>query len=239
MLEVRQVTKIYPGQRGISGLNLTVKTGEVVALLGPNGAGKTTALKAMMGYIRPDEGEVFWNGISVKDNPHKVKQQVGILIGEPAPYPWLTGYGYLKLYHQLYANISEARIQEVLEQVNLWDRQHLKIKHYSTGMKQRIDLARTLLHEPKLLLLDEPFSGMDIEGRHEGIDLLRRLVTETGMSIIISSHLIQDIEDLTTHVGIVYHGKWLGVESATLIKAEFPSLEAYYLNQTGKEKRRA
>jgi ABC-2 type transport system ATP-binding protein len=239
MLEVRQVTKIYPGQRGISGLNLTVNTGEVVALLGPNGAGKTTALKAMMGYIHPDEGEVFWNGISLKDNPHQVKQQVGILIGEPAPYPWLTGYDYLKLYRQLYANISEARIQEVLEQVNLWDRQHLKIKHYSTGMKQRIDLARTLLHEPKLLLLDEPFSGMDIEGRHEGISLLRRLVTETGMSIIISSHLIQDIESLTTHVGIVYHGKWLEAVTATAIKAEFPSLEAYYLHQTGKEKRGA
>jgi len=230
MFEVNDLTKIFPGGRGIQGLNLAVRAGEVVALLGPNGAGKTTALQAMAGYIRADRGEALWNGISVTERPHLAKPHMGLMIGEPAPYSYLTGYNYLKLYHKLYMSIDEARIQQTLECVGMAKHRHVKIKHYSTGMKQRIALASAILHRPKLLLLDEPFSGMDIEGRREMASMLRGLSVETGMGLIISSHLVHDIEDLITHVCIVNEGQWVETASLQQVRESFANVEDYYLH---------
>jgi ABC-2 type transport system ATP-binding protein len=167
MFEVNDLSKVYPGGRGIQGLNLTVLPGEVVALLGPNGAGKTTALQAMAGWLESDGGNARLNGASVADHPELTRQHMGLMIGEPTPYSYLTGYEYLRLYHKLYPGIDEARIRQTIDLVGMSKYHGLKIKKYSTGMKQRIELASALLHQPKLLLLDEPFSGMDIEGRRE------------------------------------------------------------------------
>ncbi|HZG75919.1 MAG TPA: ABC transporter ATP-binding protein [Paenibacillus sp.] len=230
MFQVVDVTKVYPGGRGIQGLNLAVSSGEVVALLGPNGAGKTTALQAMAGFVGADRGEVLWDGVSVIDHPRSTKPQIGLMIGEPAPYPYLTGYEYLKLYHKLYSGIDEARIRRTLERVGMAEHGHLKIKHYSTGMKQRIELASALVHEPKLLLLDEPFSGLDIESRRETAAMLRGLATETGMSLIVSSHLVHDIEDLLTYACVVYEGRWVETASVQQIRRSFASVEDYYLH---------
>lgn len=230
MFEVNDLTKVYPGNRGIQGLNLTVQSGEVVALLGPNGAGKTTALQAMAGWLTADRGEASWQGDSVADRPDLTKLHLGMMIGEPTPYPYLTGYEYLKLYSKLYSGIDEARIQQTLELVGIAKHQQLKVKKYSTGMKQRIELASALLHRPKLLLLDEPFSGMDIEGRREMTTMLRELVSETGMSVIVSSHQVHDIEDWITHACIIYDGQSIDTASVTRIRDEFSSLEDYYMN---------
>jgi ABC-2 type transport system ATP-binding protein len=230
MFQVKDVTKAYPGGRGIQGLNLAVSSGEVVALLGPNGAGKTTALQAMAGFVRADRGEVLWDGVSVTERPHLTKPYMGLMIGEPAPYPYLTGYEYVKLYHKLYPGIDEARIRRTLERVGMTKHADVKIKHYSTGMKQRIELASALVHEPKLLLLDEPFSGLDIETRRETAAMLRGLATETGMSMIVSSHLVHDIEDLLTYACVVYEGRWVETASLTEIRWEFSSVEDYYLH---------
>jgi ABC-2 type transport system ATP-binding protein len=236
MLEINDLTKVYPGGRGIQGLNLAVHPGEVVALLGPNGAGKTTALQAMAGFIRADRGEVLWNGKSVIEQPHLTQSHIGLMIGEPAPYPYFTGHNYLLLYHKLYPDIDEARIQHVLERVGMAKHQHIKIKHYSTGMKQRIALASALLHQPKLLLLDEPFSGTDIEGRRELAAMLHGLTTETGMGLIISSHVVHDIEDLITHACVIYEGKWVETASVQMIRESFASVEDYYLHCVAKKR---
>ncbi|WP_309122557.1 ABC transporter ATP-binding protein [Paenibacillus sp.] len=236
MFEVNDLTKVYPGGRGIQGLNLAVRAGEVVALLGPNGAGKTTALQAMGGFLRTDRGEALWEGISVVERPHLTKLHIGLMIGEPAPYPYLTGYDYLKLYHKLYRGIDEARIQHTLELVGMSAHRHVKIKQYSTGMKQRIELASALLHRPKLLLLDEPFSGMDIEGRRGMAAMLRRLVTETGMGLIVSSHLVHDIEDLITHACVVYEGRQVETASVQRIRETFENVEDYYLHCVAKHR---
>lgn len=236
MLEVNDVAKVYPGGRGIQGLSLAVHPGEVVALLGPNGAGKTTAMQAMAGWLKTDRGEVRWNGTSVAERPDLTRGHMGLMIGEPTPYPYLTGYGYLKLYHKLYSGIDEARIQEVLELVGMSKHQQLKIKNYSTGMKQRIELARALLHRPKLLLLDEPFSGMDIEARRELASMLRSLVTGTGVRIVVSSHQVHDIEDWITHVCILHEGQHVDTASMMQIRESFPDVEEYYMHCVAKKR---
>lgn len=243
MLEVRDLTKIYPGNHGIQGLNLTVKSGEVVALLGPNGAGKTTALKAMMGLVKASQGISMFHGASILDHPETTRNTIGMMIGDPAPYPYLTGYQFLKLYSKQYtdekmvdADQIEQRIQETLEIVGLTARQKDKIKTYSTGMKQRICLAKVLLFQPELIILDEPFSGMDIEGRNELTTLLKSIVDERHVSLIISSHLIHDIESMTTKVCILGEGQCLATESTEVIKSKYPTIEAFYLSTVGQKR---
>ncbi len=236
MLEVNNLTKVYPGGRGIQGLNLTVNAGEVVALLGPNGAGKTTALQAIAGWLTADHGEAHWNGASITDHPDLTKRHMGLMIGEPAPYAYLTGYRYLKLYAKLYPDIDEAHIQQTLDLVGMSEHQRLAIKKYSTGMKQRIELAKALLHRPQLLLLDEPFSGMDIEGRREMTAVLRGLIAESGTSIVVSSHQVHDIEDWMTQACIIYEGKHVDTAAMEQIRQLHASVEDYYMSCVAMER---
>lgn len=237
MFEVTNLIKLYPGNRGIHGLNLTVSEGEVVALLGPNGAGKTTAMKAMMGLIPINNGKSLYKGISITDKPESTKNEIGMMIGDPSPYPYMTAYQYLKLHQNQYSKVTDEEIDSVLNLTGLIDRKHNRIKTFSTGMKQRIYLAKVLLIKPKLILLDEPFSGMDIEGRNQLVQLLQKINKERNTGIIISSHLIHDIEEITTKVCIICEGKCLGTRTTAEIKADYPTIEQYYLEQVrSKEK---
>ncbi len=236
LLEVVKLTKQYHGTHGISGLNLTVSEGEVVALLGPNGAGKTTAMKAMMGMIPSDNGDSMYKGISILSSPELTKNEIGMMIGEPSPYLYLTAYQYLKMHHNLYGEVTDKDIQEVLDLTGLSDRKNNRIKTFSTGMKQRISLAKALLIKPKLILLDEPFSGMDIEGRSQMVHLLKKIIAEKNVGMIISSHLIHDIEQITSSVCIINDGKWLETRPMHEIKADFPTIEEYYLDLVSKRR---
>ncbi|MHB8063729.1 MAG: ABC transporter ATP-binding protein [Ruminiclostridium sp.] len=230
------MTKQYHGKHGIQGLNLTVSEGEVVALLGPNGAGKTTAMKAMMGMIPKDDGEARYKGISILNSPELTKNEIGMMIGDPSPYLYLTAYQYLKIHHNLYGEVTDEDIQEVLEMTGMGDRKNSRIKTFSTGMKQRIYLAKVLLIKPKLILLDEPFSGMDIEGRSQLVHLLKKIIDEKKVGMIISSHLIHDIEQITSKVCIVNAGRWLETTPIDKIKAGYPTIEEYYLALVSKRR---
>lgn len=236
LFEVSNLTKQYPGNRGIKGLDLTVSEGEVVALLGPNGAGKTTAMKAMMGFVPIDTGSVYYKGNSIIDNPKATKNEVGLMIGDPSPYLHMTAYEYLKLHQNLYFRVTDDEIEAVLDMTGLLERKGSKIKTFSTGMKQRICLAKVLLIRPKLILLDEPFSGMDIEGRDQLVQLLKKIRDEQHTGMIISSHLIHDIEHITSKVCIISHGKCLEVKEAAEIRESYPSIEKYYLEVAAKAK---
>ena len=230
LLEVVNLTKQYHGNHGIEGLNLTVSEGEVVALLGPNGAGKTTAMKAMMGMTQADSGEAVYKGNSIFNSPELTKNEIGMMIGDPSPYLYLTAYQYLKIHQNLYSKVTEADIQEVLDITGLKNRKDNRIKTFSTGMKQRIYLAKILLIKPKLIMLDEPFSGMDIEGRSQMVNLLKKIIDEKNVGMIISSHLIHDIEQITSKVCIINDGKWLETRPIHEIKADFCTIEEYYLD---------
>ncbi len=229
LLEIKNLTKQYPNHRGISGLNLTLEPGEVVALLGPNGAGKTTALKAILGFTQKVKGEALFKGLSIQEHPESTLHQIGLMIGEPAPYTYLTGIQFLRLNSGLYPRITEDHIQAALKDVDMAEFQKDKVKTYSTGMKQRLTLAKALLHEPELILLDEPFSGMDIEGRTEMVKVIKHLSQTKKTAILISSHLIHDIEEITSKVCIIHKGEWVVTEAADKILGSYPSLEAYYL----------
>lgn len=229
ILEVVNLTKQYSGSHGIQGLNLTVSEGEVVALLGSNGAGKTTAMKAMMGLVSVNDGTACYKGISILDRPDVTKNEIGMMIGEPSPYLYLTAYQYLKLHQNLYSAVTDEEILNILKLVGLESRKDSKIKTFSTGMKQRIYLAKVLLMKPKLLLLDEPFSGMDIEGRSHLVQILKKIVSEQKTGMIISSHLIHDIEHITSKVCIISDGKWLETKTADEIKKSHGTIEEYYL----------
>lgn len=236
LLEVVNLTKQYHGSHGIQGINLTVSEGEVVALLGPNGAGKTTAMKAIVGMLPQDSGETKYKGISILKSPELTKNEIGMMIGDPAPYLYLTAYQYLKLHQNLYSKVTDDEIREVLEITGLGDRKNSRIKAFSTGMKQRICLAKVLLIKPKLILLDEPFSGMDIEGRSQLVELLKKIIEEKKVGMIISSHLIHDIEQITSKVCIINNGQWLETRPIHEIKANFSTIEEYYLDLVSKRR---
>ena len=227
LLEVVNLTKQYHGKHGIQGLNLTVSEGEVVALLGPNGAGKTTAMKAMTGIIPQDDGEANYKGISILKNPEVTKKEIGMMIGDPSPYLYLTAYQYLRLHHNLYGKVTDEEIQGVLDMTGLGDRRNSKIKTFSTGMKQRIYLAKVLLIKPKLIMLDEPCSGVDSEGRSRLVHLLKRIIEEKEVGMIISGHLVHDIEQITSRVCIINDGKWLETRPIHEIKAHHSTIEEY------------
>lgn len=236
LLSVKNLTKLYKNNRGIKNLNLTINEGEVVALLGPNGAGKTTAIKSIIGFTNKTSGEVTINGYSTEINIEKAMKETGVMVGKPAPYEFLSGYKNLKIYSDLYENINESKIEKVLEEVELESYKDEKVANYSTGMKQRLAFAKALLHEPKLLLIDEPFSGLDIEGRAIMKNLLKKLSYEKNVGILISSHLINDINDIATKVCIIHDNQWLETESVESIFKDYNDLEEYYLNRVkGKE----
>lgn len=230
LLEVVNLTKQYSGNHGIQGLNLTVSEREVVALLGSNGAGKTTAMKAMMGLVSVNGGTACYKGISISDRPDVTKNEIGMMIGEPSPYLYMTAYQYLKLHQNLYSEVADEEILNILKLVGLESRKDSKIKTFSTGMKQRIYLAKVLLMKPKLLLLDEPFSGMDIEGRSHLVQILKKIVSEQKTGMIISSHLIHDIEQITSKVCIISDGKWMETKTVDEIKKSHEKIEEYYLD---------
>ena len=237
LLEVVNLTKQYHGKHGIKGLNLTVSDGEVVALLGPNGAGKTTAMKAMMGIIPSDDGSSMYKGISILDSPDKTKKEIGMMIGDPSPYLYLTAYQYLKLHQNLYSKVTDEDIREVLNMTGLDDRKDSRIRTFSTGMRQRIYLAKVLLIKPKLIMLDEPFSGMDIEGRSQLVNLLKKIIEEKNVGMIISSHLIHDIEQITSKICIINDGKWLETTPIYEIKTGYATIEEYYLDLVSKRRK--
>ncbi|WBW95603.1 ABC transporter ATP-binding protein [Oceanirhabdus sp. W0125-5] len=231
LLSVKNLTKLYKNNRGIKNLNLTIYEGEVVALLGPNGAGKTTAIKSIIGFSKKTNGEVAITGYSPETDIEKAMLETGVMVGKSAHYEYLSGYKNLKIHSELYRDITEQKILKVLEYVELLAYKDEKVANYSTGMKQRLAFAKALLHEPKLLLIDEPFSGLDIEGRAIMKNILKKMSYENNVGILISSHLINDINDIATKVCIIHHNQWLETRDVEKIFEKYNDLEEYYLDR--------
>ncbi|MGH1435697.1 MAG: ABC transporter ATP-binding protein [Lewinella sp.] len=193
------------GQPILKGLNLNVPENSIYGFLGSNGAGKSTTIRNLLGLLTPQSGEITLFG---KTNPHKDRscyRQVGSLIEAPSLYPNLSAHDHLRLACR-YQQVSSDQIMPVLKKVGLWEHRHKASKKYSTGMKQRLGLAIALLHEPKLLILDEPTNGLDPQGISDIRDLIK-LLCEEGKTILLSSHLLSEIEKTVTHLGILKDGQ--------------------------------
>lgn len=228
---IENLSKVYQNGRGITDINLTVEKGEVFGFLGPNGAGKTTAMKIMTGLMRPDHGDVRIFGESIINQYEKAMLHMGSIIETAQAYPYLTAYENLKVCARYYKDVSEERIDECLDIVGLLKYKNDKAKNYSLGMRQRLGFAMAILSRPKLLVLDEPLNGMDVEGMLETRKLILRLSKEEEITFFIASHLIHDVELTCTRVGIIYEGKLLNVDTTENILKNYASLENYYVSE--------
>jgi ABC-2 type transport system ATP-binding protein len=236
-IEIIGLTKLYNNGRGISDLNLSVDEGDIFGFLGPNGAGKTTAMKIMTGLSRPDRGDVKIYGASVLDDYVRAMQHVGCIIETAESYPYLTANENLKLFARYYPGVDQRRIDECLEITGMLKYKNEKSRKFSLGMKQRLGVAAAILSKPKLLILDEPLNGLDVEGMLDMRRLVKRLAEEEGTTFFISSHLIHDVELTCTRIGVVYGGKLVDVEYTSNILSQYASLENYFVSEVDRNGR--
>lgn len=220
VIETRNLTKQYGAQTSVNRVNLHLRPGRIYGLLGRNGAGKTTTMKLLLGLTRPTAGEVFLFGMPLPGNEKKILPRVGSLIESPGFYPNLTGTENLKIFAALRGIPRSGAIREALDLVGLPYRDKKLFSQYSLGMKQRLAIALAVMHDPELLILDEPTNGLDPIGIAEIRTFLRSLCRERGKTILISSHILSEISLLADDVGIIDHGVLLEEESLAELEAK-------------------
>jgi lantibiotic transport system ATP-binding protein len=189
-------------------INLRVEKGSIYGFLGPNGAGKTTTLRLILGLLRNQQGAIRVFGENISTHRLSILRRVGSLIEQPSIYGHLTGRENLEVYRRIF-KVSKERIEEVLNLVDLSNTGRKRAKQFSLGMKQRLSIAIALLHKPELLILDEPTNGLDPNGIIETRELIKKLNKEEGVTIIVSSHILAEVEKMASHVGIIHKGKML------------------------------
>lgn len=213
VIETKNLTKQYGTQKSVADLNLHVQKGRIYGLLGRNGAGKTTTMKMLLGLTKPTSGEVTVWGQSLYGNEKKTLPRIGSLIESPGFYPNLTGTENLRIFATLRGVSNKNAIQNALELVGLPYRDRKLFSQYSLGMKQRLAIALAVMHDPELLILDEPINGLDPIGIAEVRAFIRELCNERGKTILISSHILSEISLLADDIGIIDHGVLLEEES--------------------------
>lgn len=208
LIETRSLTRRFGAKLAVDDLNLMVPEAGVYGFLGPNGAGKTTAIRMLLGLIRPDAGDVRLFGESLQSNQRTLMSRLGALVESPSLYPHLTGRENLEVTRRLLGSPRNL-IDVALETVRMTQDANRRVREYSLGMRQRLGLALALLNKPELLILDEPTNGLDPAGIHEMRDLIRRLPAEFGVTVFLSSHLLAEVEQIASHIGIIHEGKLL------------------------------
>ncbi|WP_345258239.1 ABC transporter ATP-binding protein [Flaviaesturariibacter amylovorans] len=208
LIETTHLSHRFAGQPVLQDINLRVEPGAIYGFLGPNGAGKTTTLRLLLGLLQVQQGEARLFGQDIRTSRLPILKRLGSLIEQPSLYGHLTARENLEVYRRIYG-ADKARIDAVLQLVDLAGTGKKKAKQFSLGMKQRLSIAIALLHRPELLILDEPTNGLDPNGIIETRELIRRLNREEGTTIIVSSHILAEVEKMASHVGIIHKGKML------------------------------
>lgn len=216
-LKVSNLNKTINKRHIIKDLNFDVKKGEVFGFLGPNGAGKTTTIRMIVGLTTPTSGDVKVLGRSVLKNRSEVMKDIGAIVENPELYPFLSGLENLKQFARMQDGISEEDIDRVVKLVGLENRIKEKVGRYSLGMRQRLGLAQALLHKPKILILDEPTNGLDPAGIREIRDYIKKLAREENMSVIVSSHLMSEMELMCDRFGIIKNGQMIRIEDVNTV----------------------
>lgn len=231
VLELKNVSKTIGKKKIIDNISFSIKPGEIFGFLGPNGAGKTTTIKMITGLINIGEGDIFICGKNVKEDFESAMSNVGGIIENPEMYGYMSGRKNLEIYARMHGNISERRINEVIKMVKLENRIDEKVKRYSLGMRQRLGLAQTMLHNPKLLILDEPTNGLDPMGIKELRDNLRHLAETESVSVLVSSHLLSEMELMCDRFGIIDGGKIIDIKTLNeLIHDDKSNINNYILD---------
>lgn len=208
VIEVRGLTKDFKDIRAVDSLSINVYRGDVFGFLGPNGAGKSTTIRMLLTLIRPKEGSIKIFGKSLMENRNVILKDIGAIIENPAFYNYLSAYKNLEILSRMSGReISSNKIMETLETVGLKERSASKVKTYSHGMKQRLGIAQALLHDPELIILDEPTTGLDPQGMKEIRDLINYLCKEKNKTIFLSSHILSEVEQVANRMIIINKGK--------------------------------
>jgi ABC-2 type transport system ATP-binding protein len=215
MLELRGVTKLYSGIAAVTDISFCAPAGEVTGYLGPNGSGKSTTIKMITGLIEPSEGEILFHGEPIDRNRVAYRQRLGYVPEEPHLYPHLTGLEYLEMVGELRCLPRRAvsvKIREFLNLFSLFPNRHVPISSYSKGMRQKVLIAAALLHNPDLVILDEPFSGLDVSMGFILRDLISALA-QRGKVVLFSSHELETVERVCSHVVILHKGRVVANDS--------------------------
>lgn len=221
MLDVLNLTKHYKQQKAVKGINLHLDRGEIVGLLGPNGAGKSTAIAMISSLIHPTEGEVRFEGEDAVKHPRNMRKKLGVVPQEIALYEDLTAKENLYFFgriQKLRGDILEQRVEEVLKQIGLLDQGKKLVKNFSGGMKRRLNIGAALLHEPEVLIMDEPTVGIDPQSRNYILETVKRLNKEKGMTILYTSHYMEEVEFLCDRIYIMDRGNIIAAGTKEEIK---------------------
>lgn len=207
MLRIEGISKAFGGRPALLPLTLEVGAGEIFGLLGHNGAGKSTTFGVLLGQVHPDTGEAFFDGVSVQRNRGAALRRVGAVFEAPAFYDYLSGWENLRMLVAYSGFAPKSRLREIVELVGLTARIRDRVRIYSHGMRQRLALAQALLPDPAIILLDEPSEGLDPEGIEEMRGLILRLRAERGLTVVISSHLLSEVEQMCDRIAILNQGR--------------------------------
>jgi ABC-2 type transport system ATP-binding protein len=223
LIIVKNLVKKYADFKALNGLSFEVNENEIFGLLGPNGAGKTTLIHILATLLKPTEGGAVVNGFDVLHNAIKVRQSIGVVFQAPSSDDILTGYENLKVHALLYGiprKIRENRISEVLQLVGLEERKNDQVKKYSGGMRRRLEIARGLLHHPKVFFLDEPTLGLDPKSRESMWKYIKKIVQEEKVTIILTTHYMEEADMLCDRIGFITNGKIIALDSPSNLKQE-------------------
>lgn len=242
IIEVSELTKKFGGFMAVDHINFAVQEGEIFAFLGPNGAGKSTTIKMLTTLLQPTSGSIKLAGYDVTADQDKARASFGIVFQDPSLDDELTAYENMELHAVLYhvpRKEMPGRIRELLALVELSDREKSQVKTFSGGMKRRLEIARGLLHHPKVLFLDEPTLGLDTQTRNLLWDHVRKLNRQEDMTIFFTTHYLEEAEMIAQRIAIIDHGKIIASGTAATLRKQTKtdSLEAAYLALTGKSLR--
>lgn len=242
VIEARNVIKRFGSIEAVNDIDFEVKRGEIFAFLGPNGAGKSTTISMLTTMLRPTGGKLLLNGHDVTHEQDSARKSFGIVFQDPALEEELTAYENMKIHAVLYSipkKEQEERIEELLRLVDLWSRKNSLVRTYSGGMRRRLEIARGLLHHPKILFLDEPTLGLDTQTRNLLWDYVEKLSRHEGMTIFFTTHYLDEAEAVADRIAIIDHGKIIatGTVKELTKQTKTKTLEDAYLQLTGKDVR--
>jgi ABC-2 type transport system ATP-binding protein len=238
MISVRNLTKRFGDLAAVQDVSFNVKKGEVFAFLGPNGAGKSTTIKMLTTLLAPSSGSVEIDGLDPAKHPNQVRQRIGIVFQDPSVDTELTAYENIEFHGVLYhvpKGVRRERIAMLLELFGLWDRRNHFVKEFSGGMRRRLEIARCLLHTPKIIFLDEPTLGLDPQSRHQLWTQVRRLNQEEEVTVFLTTHYMEEAERVADRIAIIDHGRIIAEGTAAELRAstQSESLEQAFLSLTG------
>jgi ABC-2 type transport system ATP-binding protein len=238
IIQVNNLVKKFKDFTAVDNISFTVKKGEIFAFLGPNGAGKSTTIKMLTTLLNPESGEIVINGHDPMKHKHAVRESFGIVFQDPSLDSDLTAFENMQLHAVLYKmprDLRTKKIEELLKFVELWDRKDDFVKNFSGGMKRRLEIARGLLHKPKILFLDEPTLGLDPQTRNHMWNYIKEINSNEGMTIFFTTHYMEEAEKVAQRIAIIDRGKIVASGTSDELKAQTntSTLEEAFLSLTG------